>query len=73
MVTVIIKIDEEGPRVISLGAENAMKAQLFNIIMASETGVHKFETDLGYGIRVNNGEKVVKYILQTLHDGESEE
>lgn len=71
MVAVIIKIDEAGPRVISLGSVNDMKSKMLDFILCSETGFQRFDNDFGYcSIRVTELEggekKVVKYILQIL-------
>lgn len=68
MKAVIIKIDEEGPRVIYFGLEQEMKSKMFEIMMNSEDGFRRFENDFGYCIGVTEdvyGEKKeVKYILQ---------
>ena len=67
---IIRMLDDEEPRVIGVGEEQEMKSKMFEILMKSEDGIYRHESDYGYCVGVGefvNGELLtVKYLLQVV-------
>ena len=70
MYAIIRMLDDEEPRVICVGYEHEMKSKMFEILMKSEDGLYRYESDNGYCVGVGemvNGELLdVKYFLQVV-------
>lgn len=70
MYAIIRMLDDEEPRVIGVGEEQEMKSKMFEILMKSEDGLYRYDSDYGYCVGVGemvNGELLdVKYLLQVV-------